>query len=357
MMGRRNLTVEKEVRVGLVGYGFAGKTFHAPVITSISHLKLAKVVERRTDLSKQRYPWVEVVKSVQELYEDESIDVVVITTPSTNHYDFVKAALLAGKHVVVEKPFTTTTAEADDLISIAKEQGKVLSVFHNRRWDGDFLTIKKLLDGNKLGKLVEAEFRWDRFNPKVNTERWRDKGTLGSGVFYDLGVHFLDQALCLFGMPKTITGDIRIQREGGLTDDYFDVALGYKDGLKVTVKASKVAREQGPRYVFHGTTGSFIKYGDDPQEEALMAGYTPKSPNWGIEPKEFWGTLHTTKDDLTYRGQVQTIPGSYQSYYQNIYDHITGKAELAVKAEEARSAIRLIELGIQSSKEQRTIEV
>jgi scyllo-inositol 2-dehydrogenase (NADP+) len=348
--------MNEEIRVGLIGYGFAGTVFHAPVITSVPHLKLAKVVQRKGTSSKERYPWVEVVDDVRKLYIDDTIDLVVVTTPSTNHYEFVKDALLAGKHVVVEKPFTATSAEADELIALAKEQGKVLSVFHNRRWDGDFMTIREIVGQNLLGRLTECEFHWDGYNPVVNATRWRESAAPGSGVFYDLGVHFIDQALSLFGTPSTVEADIRIQRDGGLIDDYFDVTLSYDNQLKVILKSSKLVREKGPRYVLHGTNGSFVKYGIDPQEDALKRGLTPLSPDWGAEPKEQWGTLNTTNRGLHYVGQIQTIPGSYQSYYQNIYDHITGRAELVVKPEQAALAIRLIEAGLQSSAERRPVK-
>jgi scyllo-inositol 2-dehydrogenase (NADP+) len=349
--------MSKQIRVGLIGYGFAGRTFHAPVITCVPDLQLAAVVERRTAASKQRYPWVKVVPDVRQLYEDDTIDLVVVTTPSTDHYPFVKDALLAGKHVIVEKPFTTTSVEADELIALAKEQGKVLSVFHNRRWDGDFLTIRELLKEELLGRVVECEFRWDRYNPIAAAGRWRNSNAQGAGVFYDLGVHFLDQALCLFGPPQTIRAAIRIQREGSLADDYFDVTLGYESGLKVILKSSQLVREPSPRYVLHGTKGSFVKYGIDPQEAALKRELTPASPGWGTEPEELWGKLNTSLGSLHVEGSIETIAGSYTSYFQNVADHIRGIAELEVKPEQARSAIRLIELALQSSREQKLVQV
>ncbi|MCR8630332.1 oxidoreductase [Paenibacillus radicis (ex Xue et al. 2023)] len=349
--------MNERIRVGLIGYGFAGRTFHAPVIICVPDLKLSVVVERRTEASKERYPWVNVVPDVQQLYEDDTIDLVVVTTPSTDHYRFVKDALLAGKHVIVEKPFTTNSAEADELIDLAKEQGKVLSVFHNRRWDGDFLTIRELLKQELIGSLTECEFHWDRYNPIAATGRWRNSDALGAGVFYDLGVHFLDQALCLFGIPQTIRADIRIQREGSLADDYFDVTLGYESGLKVNLNSSQLVREPGPRYILHGTKGSFVKYGIDPQEEALKRGLTPASPGWGMEAAELWGKLNTSIGGLHIEGRIETLNGAYASYFQNVADHIRGHAELEVKPEQARTAIRLIELALQSSREQKTIQV
>jgi predicted dehydrogenase len=345
-----------ELLVGLIGYGYAGRTFHAPVIAAVSDLKLAKVVQRRGASAKERYPWVEVVDHVQDLYRDDSIDLIVVTTPSTDHYEFVKDALQAGKNVIVEKPFTVTTEEADKLITLAKEKGKVLSVFHNRRWDGDFLTIREIVRQGILGRISEAEFCWDSYRPSVGAN-WRDSGAPGTGVFYDLGVHFFDQALSLFGMPATIQADVRTIRENAIADDYFHVVLGYKGGLSVRLKSSALVRERGPRYTLHGTKGSFVKYGIDPQEQALIQGETPMKLNWGAEPEDMWGTLNTSIESLHYVGRIQTIPGSYTSYYQNVYDAITGRAELEVRPEQARMAIRLIELGIKSSNEKKTVEV
>ncbi|MBS4193495.1 oxidoreductase [Bacillus sp. FJAT-49870] len=343
--------MEKQLNVGLIGYGFAGRVLHAPVITSIPGLNLKKVVERRSDYSKERYPWVEVVRSANDLYIDPEIDVIVITTPSTNHVEFVRDALSNGKHVVVEKPFTATTEEADELIELAKERNRVLSVFHNRRWDGDFMTIREIIKNGLIGKVKECEVHWDSFNPIALSTNWREKSGIGTGVLYDLGVHLFDQALCLFGVPNTISADVQIQREGAKAHDYFDLTLGYDHHLKVTLKSSRIVRTKGPRYILHGDKGSFIKFGLDPQEQALIDGRSPaNSKNWGREPEELWGSFETTAGGLNVKGAIETIPGAYQDYYQNIYDHITGTADLAVKPEEARMNIRLIELAIESHK-------
>lgn len=347
-----------QLQVGLIGYGFAGRTFHAPVITSVPGMNLKTVVERSSERSKDRYPWVNVVKSVNDLYADPEIDLVVVTTPSTNHFEFVRDALLAGKHVVVEKPFTPTTDEADELIQLAKEKNKVLSVFHNRRWDGDFMTIREILKKNLLGKVMEVECHWDHFNPIAARTNWRDQAGSGTGVFYDLGVHFLDQAISLFGTPKTISADIQIQRDGAMAHDYFDVDLRYEDKLKVSLKSSRFVRINGPRYILHGEKGSFVKYGVDPQEQALIEGHSPSTTaHWGSEDETLWGNINTSIDDIHVKGKIETIPGAYQDYYQNIYDHIKGTAELEVKPEEARLNIRLIELALQSNEEKRVLPV
>ncbi|AZN38274.1 oxidoreductase [Paenibacillus albus] len=346
-----------QVRVGLIGYGFAGRTFHAPVVNAVPGLKLASVVERRSEQSKERFPWVNVVKDVRELYEDPSIDLIIVTTPSSDHFKFVQDALLAGKHVVVEKPFTPTAAEADELIALAKKQGKVLSVFHNRRFDGDFLTLKELLSQGVLGDVREATFRWDGFDPVLRSTNWREGSELGNGIFYDLGVHLLDQALTLFGIPDAVSGDVRKQREGAEAHDYFDVTLFYGDRLKINLRSSRFVREATPRYVLHGSKGTFIKYGVDPQERALIGGGQPNTPNWGKEPRELWGKLNTSIGDLHVEGVIETIAGSYADYYNNVYESIIGQAELEVKPEQARNAIRIIELALQSSEEGRKLPI
>jgi len=350
--------LEKQLNVGLIGYGFAGRAFHAPVITSVRGLSLKKVVERRSDLSKERYPWVEVVRSANDLYEDPDIDLIIVTTPSTNHVEFVRDALNAGKHVVVEKPFTTTTEEADELIELAKEKNRVLSVFHNRRWDGDFMTIREIVENGLIGEIKECEFHWDSFNPIASSTNWREKSGPGTGVLYDLGVHLLDQAVCLFGVPNTIYADVQIQREGAKAHDYFDLTLRYDHHLKVTLKSSKMVRTKGPRYILHGNKGSFIKYGLDPQEQALIDGHSPaNSRSWGKESEELWGSVETSVAGLNVKGTIETIPGAYQNFYQNIYEHITGVSELAVKPEEARVNIRLIEYALKSHQEGKVIRV
>ncbi|REE69539.1 putative dehydrogenase [Paenibacillus taihuensis] len=349
--------MNQTLRVGLIGYGFAGSVFHAPVVTAVPGLELAAVVERRSAHSKERFPWVNVVKDVRDLYEDPSIDLIIVTTPSTDHFNFVRDALLAGKHVVVEKPFTPTAAEADELIALAKQQGKVVSVFHNRRYDGDFLTLKELLNQGMLGEVRECTFRWDGFDPVLTSTNWREGAAQGNGVFYDLGVHLLDQALTLFGNPDAVSGDVRKQREGAQAHDYFDVTLFYGDHLKINLRSSRFVREATPRYVLHGTKGTFIKYGVDPQEPALINGGQPNTPHWGKEPRELWGKLNTSIGGLHVEGVVETIAGSYADYYKNVYEHIIGQAELEVKPEQARDAIRIIELALQSSEEGRKLPI
>ncbi len=345
----------EQLSVGLIGYGMAGRTFHAPVIQSIPNLRLKKVVERHTDEARQRYPWVEVVPDAAALLQDEEINLVVIATPNSSHFDLARQSLQANKHVVVEKPFTTTSGQAQELIDLAQRQNKVVSVNHNRRWDGDFQTVKKLLEAKLLGRLVEYESQYNRFRNYPRPNAWREEEGAGGGILFDLGSHLIDQAQVLFGVPRMITSDLRTQRDFARTTDSFELILHYDD-LKVTLKAGMLVREQSPRFILHGTEGSFVKYGFDPQEEALKRGFTPSESDWGIEPREQWGTLLTQVGGLDVEGQVKTIAGCYQSFYRNIVDVISGRAELAVKPEEARSTIRIIESAIESSEQQRTVQ-
>ena len=345
-----------QISVGLIGYGMAGRTFHAPVIQAVPNLRLKKVVERHTDEARKRYPWVEVVPDAAALLQDEEINLVVIATPNISHFDLARRSLQANKHVVVEKPFTTTSGQADELIDLARRQNRVISVNHNRRWDGDFQTVRKLLESSLLGRLVEYESHFNRFRNYPRPNAWREEEGAGSGILFDLGSHLIDQAQVLFGVPQMITADIRTQRDFAKTDDNFELILHYDD-LKVTLKAGMLVREQSPRFILRGTEGSFVKHGFDPQEEALKRGLTPSDSNWGNEPVELWGTLLTQVGGLELEGRVKTLAGCYQAFYQNIADVISGRAELAVRPEEARSTIRIIELALESSEQQRTIHL
>lgn len=344
-----------EMKVGLIGYGMAGRVFHAPLITALPQLRLSKVVERRGQTVRERYPDVEVVRDAAALFEDREIELIVVATPSSSHFDLARQALLADKHVVVDKPFTLSSAEAQELIDLASQRHKVVSAFQNRRWDGDFRTVSQIVKQGLLGRLVEYESHFDRFRNFFSAERvWRETAGPGSGVLYDLGPHLIDQSLVLFGLPRWITADIRSQRKAGTADDQFELILDYED-LKVTLKTGLLVRQPGPRFALHGTEGSFVKYGVDPQEEAMKNGRSPRELGWGAEPAERWGTLDTQISDLHFQGKIETLPGCYPAYYENIYRAIRGEAELIVRPEQARDTIRIIELAMQSNAEKRTV--
>jgi scyllo-inositol 2-dehydrogenase (NADP+) len=344
----------QQINTGIIGYGMSARVFHAPFIHANPKFKISKIVERHNQVSKEDYPYVDVVTSTDDLLYDESIQLIVITTPNKSHYPLAKKALLAGKHVIIEKPFTISSKEADDLISISDETNLILSVYHNRRWDGDFLTVKNILNQGYLGKVVEYESHFDRFRNYFKRDAWRENNVSGSGILYDLGPHLIDHALQLFGNPNEITADIRIQREGGQTDDQFEVKLHY-DKLKATLKAGMLVREPSPRFLLYGTQGTFIKYGLDPQEADSKSGMIPIHPRWGVDNQSNWGTLNTNINGLHFRGNIETLRGCYQKFYENIFEAITNKEDLAVKPEEARDVIKIIELAFQSSREKKTV--
>ena len=342
------------INVALSSYGMSGEVFHAPLITAHPLFHLKAVLERHHEKSKERYPEVKVVKNYEALLNDADIDLVIVNTPNALHFDMCQKALEAGKHVVVEKPFTNTVAEAEALIRLAREKSRVLTVFQNRRWDGDFMTVQKVVNAGLLGNLVEYEAHYDRYRNYVETDTWKEETGPGSGILYNLGSHMIDQALVLFGVPKSITTILGIQREGGHVQDYYHVTLGYEH-RQVLLKSSYLVREQGPRYILHGHLGSFIKYGLDPQEDALKAGAVPGGNGWGVEPESQWGMINTEVKGLHITGEVTSEAGNYLLFYDNVYEAIRQKKPLKVKPEEAMDVIRVIERAMESSKAGQTI--
>ena len=344
------------INTGLVGFGISAKVFHAPFLDLNPHFRLTKVVERNRQDSKSVYPDVEVDRSMEELLKDESIELVVITTPNETHFPYAKQALLAGKHVVLEKPFTNTTAEAEELINLAENTGMILSVYQNRRYVSDFLTIREVLQSKQLGEIHEFIARYDRYRAEARPAAWREAPLKGSGILYDLGPHLIDQALHLFGMPKSVTADIRLQRPHARVDDYFEIWLDY-GFLKVSLHAGMLVREMGPRYMIHGTSGSFVKYGEDPQEAALRAGQKPEGELWGREPEEHYGIIHTEKAGQIVREVYPSLPGSYNEYYNNIYASIRQGAPVRETAIDGYNTIRIIGMAIESHAAGKTIRL
>jgi len=350
--------MKQHVNVGLIGFGMAGQVFHAPVITAIDGLRLHKVTARRPeqrDLLRRRYPTAEALDHAEAILEADDIDLVVVATSNDVHYALTKAALLAGKHVVVEKPFTNTVTEADELIALSQKVDRLLTVHHNARWNSDFLTVRKLLASGELGRLVTFEARYDRFRNYLRPGAWREADLPGSGILYDLGAHLIDQALLLFGLPESVYAELRRQRPGVQAVDDFEVLLHYPD-VKVSLKGSMLVKEPTPRYALYGMNGAFVKFGVDPQEAALKAGATPRgNPDWGREPREIWGKLNVTRNGQDVITQVESERGNYPAFYQNVYDAITRRQPLAIRPEEAREVIRIIELAEQSWRERRTV--
>jgi predicted dehydrogenase len=343
------------INVGIIGFGFAGRTFHAPVIRAVDGLRLVAILQRSGSDAANAYPDVRIARSVQELLSSDSIQLVVIATPNTTHFDLARQCLEAGCHVVIDKPFAPTYAHAAELVSLAEKHGRLLSVYQNRRWDGDFKTLRNLVDSDVLGRIVIYESHFDRYRLQLRPGAWRERAEAGSGVWFDLGPHLIDQALVLFGTPEAVSADVRVERDGAMVDDAFDVTLLYPR-LRVLLRGTMLASKPGPRFLLHGTKGSYVKYGLDPQENALKRGETPGGAGWGKEPPEAWGNLSQVEGDKLTERVVPTETGDYRGYYENIRDAILGKAPLAVTPQAALSVMRVIELAVQSSKERRVIQ-
>ena len=336
------------MKTGVVGYGIAAQFMHLPFIVTNPKFQLQTILQRKGDEAKEKYPSVKIVRNLDEMLSDESLELVVITTPNDSHFDYAWRALEAGKHVVLEKPFTITSEDAKKLIAQAEKKNRVLSVYQNRRYVSDFLTIRQLLKENILGEIVEFEAHYDRYRPEQRPNAWREENTPGSGILYDLGAHLIDQAFCLFGLPQYVTADIRIQRPHARTTDYFELWLDY-DFTKIILKSGMLVREPGPRYAIHGRLGSFIKYGEDPQEALLRKGFLPTAADWGQEADSIYGELHTEINGKIIHEKYPSLAGNYGGYYNDLYNTIVKKEPLKVKPEHGFNTIRLIELATESS--------
>ena len=344
------------VRAGLIGFGFAGRTFHAPLLLSTPGLVLAAVVSRQPQAVRDALgPGVQVHADAADLLARDDIDLVIIATPNDSHHPLARAALESGKAVVVDKPFTLDAREAEDLIALAERRGLLLSVFHNRRWDGDFLTVRDLVASGRLGRLVHVESHFDRFRPQVRT-RWREAGGPAGGLWIDLGPHLLDQALQLFGWPEALSADIATVRDGAQADDWFDARLRYANGLIVSLHASALAASAGPRFVLHGTRGGYRKWGLDAQEDALRAGQRPDPAHlaaWGADPNagelRAWPADSIALDAEPTLQAWPTLNGRYPHYYSAVCEALRGTGPNPVPAGQALAVMRLLDLGRQSA--------
>lgn len=342
------------VRVGLIGYGYAGRTFHAPLISSVPGLQLRIVASRDATKVHADWPDVRVLADPHALIKADDLDLVVIATPNETHAPLARAALSAGKHVVVDKPFTLDLAEARDLLAQAAEGDRLLSVFHNRRWDSGFLAVRQAIETGKLGRVAHFECHVDRFRPHVR-DRWREGNGPGAGLWYDLGPHLIDQALVLFGLPHRVHTMLGQQRAGALSDDWAHAVLDYGDALKIILHASVLVASGSPQFVVHGERGSLIKPEADIQEAQLKARVTPGAPGWGIDPDPL---LSFSGDDEPDRDQPQALPvpaGCQQRYYIELRDAILGKAANPVPPAQALAVMAVLEAGFISNREQRAV--
>ncbi len=329
------------LNVAIIGFGLSGRYLQAPFFEANPNFNLKTIVSNSQN-PQSIFPNVKVSKSLDEVLADDSIDLVSICSPNATHFEYAKRTLLSGKHVLVEKPFTATVEEAEELIELSKKQGKVLSVFQNRRFDSDFMTVKKVVDSGVLGKIINFEIHYNRFKPILNPKKWKEVIAPGNGIIYDLGAHIIDQTIVLFGVPKSVWGERFTQRETSEVDDAFDIRLDYGD-LKVTLKASLLVREDSPRYIIYGTKGSYVKYGIDVQEDHLKAGMLPQDAGFGIESASNSGILNTEFNGITFRGNVETQKGDWGLLFQNLHDVIVDGKELLIKCEDVLEQIKIIE--------------
>lgn len=344
------------INTALCSFGMSGLVFHSPFLSINPHFNLYAVWERTTNHAVEKYPSIKTYRTLEAMLADELVELVIVNTPNFTHYDYAKKALQAGKHVIVEKPFTINLKEAEELIEIAKKENKVLSVYQNRRYDSDYKTIKKVLSENLLGDLVEVEMHFDRFREELSPKKHKETPGPGAGVLYDLGSHLIDQDLQLFGMPEKIFADIRIIRPLSKVDDYFELLLYYPK-LRVRLKASYIVREALPGYILHGLKGSFIKPKTDVQETMLKLGVIPGKPDWGTEPETEKGLLHTELKGEIIKKFIPSEQGNYNDYYDAIFESIRNHKPVPVTPEEGADVIKIIQAAFESSQAQKVLQL
>lgn len=346
----------QKIKTALLSFGMSGKIFHAPFLEAHGGYEIAGAWERSQKEIANHYPKAKSYSSLDVILQDYSIDLVIVNTPTYTHFDYAKEALLAGKHVVVEKAFTTTVAEAEELKGIAEKQRRKLAVFQNRRWDSDFKTVQEVYHSGKLGELVEATFSFERFNPLLSQKQHKETPGPGAGIVKDLGPHLIDQALLLFGMPASIFADIMITREHSRVDDYFEILLYYPKH-RVRLRAGYFVKEPSPAYILHGRKGSFVKSRSDKQEARLLAGEKPSLPDWGLESETEQGILNYLKEGETVRERIPTHLGSYLSFYDGMYNSIVHNKALPVTAQDGLNVMRIIEAAFESSYKKTVIDL
>ena len=347
--------MEKIINTGIIGFGLSGRVFHAPFLHVHKGFNLTTIVERNSESAKEIYPDVMIVKDYNDLLADPAIELIVICTPNTAHFPMAEACLKAGKHIIVEKPFMPTSAEADQIIELAVRKNLKVFVYQNRRWDGDFLTIRKLIEGDLLGEITYYESHFDRYSPERTRAAWRDEDQPGSGNLFDLGSHLLDQVLCLFGNPISVRADLQAQREGSQVDDFFELTLKYPR-FNAVATAGMLVKDHDLRYLIKGSNGRFTKNGIDPQEDKLKQGILPTAKYFGKEEPHNYGKIDYKNNGLHFTGTIETEEGNYMSFFNNVYNVIVNGESMAIRPEEARDVIRIIELAFQSNKEKREIE-
>lgn len=368
--------MSEPIRVAVLGFGLAGRVFHCPFVSAIPGLELAAVVQRHGEQAALAYPQARILRSAEAAFADPAIDLIVVATPNETHETLALAALRAGKHVVVDKPMAPSSDSAAALIRTARDTGKQIFPFQNRRWDGDFLTIRSLLAEGKLGRLAAIHSQWDRFRPFPRVNTWKEAADPANGLLQDLGPHLLDQAMALFGSPQRLTASVRHDRAGTQIEDGFDILLEFDrpaagttpaSTLRYTCGSTMIAADPAPRFRVNGTSGSYTKFGVDPQEAHLVADgrHPPRfdsSVPWLSESESAWGTLTLAADPVDHpanltRNRLPTLDGDYRFFYAGVRDAILGTAPPPVTALDAWRIARLIELARESSQQRRTLQV
>lgn len=345
----------QKIKTALLSYGMSGEIFHAPFLELHPGFELIGAWERSRHLVQEDFPLVKSYPDLKSVLQDD-VDLVIVNTPVDTHYEFAQAALLAGKHVLVEKAFTTTVAQAQSLAELADEKKLKLAVFQNRRWDSDFKTVKDLFDKDILGDIVEAEIHFDRYNPEISAKKHKETPNAGAGILMDLGPHIIDQALVLFGLPASVFADIRTTREQSVVDDWFDITL-YYPSFRVRLKASFFIREPLPSYIIHGKKGTLIKSRGDVQEDDLKAGKKPMVTDWGIEPVYKSGVLHTEIEGSVVRENIPTLHGNYYGFFDALYKAIAKNDPVPVPAQDGINVMRIIEASIESNSQKKIIKI
>ena len=344
------------IRTAFASYGMSGLVFHGPFLKFHSGFHVVTILERTKNVSAGLFPDIRISRSYDELLRNPEVELVIVNTPDRLHFSMAKEALAAGKHLIVEKPFTMSSAEAKELVELAGQKNLFLTVYQNRRWDGDFMTVKKVI-GNKLtGRLIEFESHYDRYRNFIAPGTWKEEDENHAGVLYNLGSHMVDQVVVLFGRPLAVTAHLQIVRDHGRVFDYYDIRLEYS-GFATVLKCSYLVREEGPRYIVHGSNGSFLKWGIDPQEEALKQGVMPGGNSWGAEPEHQWGLLNTDLNGLHHKGRIETIPGNYKLFYDNVFEALRLGGEPEVKPVQAVTVIEILEACMESHLSRKTIDL
>lgn len=346
--------MEKKIKTALASFGMSGQVFHGPLLKINSKFEVVYVLERSKSISRRLFPEAVIARNYLEILNDKDIELVVVNTPDEFHFKMIGEALEAGKHVVAEKPVTQQRKQAEELFQLAEKKGLLLTVFQNRRFDGDFLTVKKLLEQGTLGRLVEFESHYDRYRNYIDVNSWKEHGDQYSGVLYNLGSHMVDQVYLLFGKPLAVTAHLKVVRKGGYVNDYYDIRLNYENFTAI-LKCSYLVMNPGPRYSLHGDEGSFHKWGIDPQEELMKNGQLPVGPSWGNDTETNWGHLMYENDGLTFSGRIETLKGNYNVFYNNIYKVLRKNEEPFVKPVEVLDVLEILEACNESNSQKKTV--